>query len=280
MPNANSEVKEVIKQPLESYETVCPHCNNVIHEKGISYDFMESEPITEYVIHTACGGRVKIPVDESQQAMIDTLAKASVSEEVAPEAAPISESLPKSVKERVHRTTRPPKVTPTERNLKPTPKKKGDNDPRRTSRGRKNFKGSKKRKQDEWKRKHPEKFTEALAFYEKYAGQDVSNIMEGLKTIQAPLTLLEFADAVAKKLLDEATTAWSNTLLDVGRTYYSGVGLRIGPVMAKLGDDKSIVEAKDVVESIAGKMRQFFGSAQIFKEEFENNQCILFEVGI
>jgi len=56
-----NEVKRVIKRPVETYESVCPHCNEVIREKS-TY----SESFDAPMRHGPCGGAIEFaPVDPS-----------------------------------------------------------------------------------------------------------------------------------------------------------------------------------------------------------------------
>lgn len=53
------EVKRVIKRPRTEYDSVCPHCNETIHEKGTYAESLDA-PLR----HSTCGGAIEFePVD-------------------------------------------------------------------------------------------------------------------------------------------------------------------------------------------------------------------------
>ncbi len=106
----------------------------------------------------------------------------------------IQESLAKSAIERVHRRTRQPRSGPKGISMigRVVPKKTGDSNPNK-NRGSRNFRGSEKEKQDEWKRKHPEKFSEAIDFIINNNGKEISlesvNDKKALKDVIAKLLI-------------------------------------------------------------------------------------------
>lgn len=110
----------------------------------------------------------------------------------------ITEATPKSAEERVHRRTRlkkPDKV----RDPRPVAKKEGDNDPRSSSRGRRNLTGHRKEKQDRWKRDHPEKFTEAIEFINTYRDKPSEINEEVINRLQYPGRLIKLLHESARR---------------------------------------------------------------------------------
>lgn len=103
---------------------------------------------------------------------------------------PINEATPKSTEERVHRHKRV-ETAQLGRVADPVVKKKGDNDPRSTPQGRANFKGWRKRKQDEWKKKHPEKFTEAIDLFAVIDEMPINEIVAAVQSLEYPGRLLQ-----------------------------------------------------------------------------------------
>lgn len=88
------------------------------------------------------------------------------------------EATQKSTRERVSRHVRKSVPEPGGHSMvgRVVPKKTGNNDPRQ-HRGKRNFKGSEKRKQDQEKARNPHKYTEAVEFINKNKGQSIDESM-------------------------------------------------------------------------------------------------------
>ena len=99
----------------------------------------------------------------------------------------IFEGTPKSAIERVMRHARVAGRT-LERRIGPVVRRSGDNDPRRTPKGRNNFRGEKKRRLDQEKRDHPEKYREAVEFINKNYGMPISEI--SIENVDAAMVLI------------------------------------------------------------------------------------------
>lgn len=126
----------------------------------------------------------------------------------------VSESTPKSAVERIHRKTRVNKPVQ-HRDVAPVPKKKGNNDPRNTSTGRRNLSGWRNRQQTKWKRNHPEKFTEAIEFINRSRDMSTEDIIAEIKSLKHPSRLAILLDGYNKRYDNEEYKYLSDLLSNV-----------------------------------------------------------------
>ena len=122
------------------------------------------------------------------------------------------EATAKSARERIHRRSRVAKVGPKGHSMlgRVVPKKKGDCDPRQ-HRGKRNFRGSEKRSQDAEKRRHPEKYTEAIGFIRQYVGKPIADLSVAINEVRDVGALRKL---VSGALLDGKID--NNWLLELG----------------------------------------------------------------
>lgn len=262
---------------IEDKIFICPHCKEEIHEKGIYWDLKSN---IEY--HRACGGAIITP---SHQAMtpeaISNFRSAfgipeSVEVEVEQEQI-ISESLPKSVEERIYRRTRIPTKTG---EIRPEPvlKKEGDNDPTKTSRGRGNYRGHKKRKMDADKKAHPERFREHIEFILDMSGCPVDVVMESAKQISDPTVTLEILDGLLKQDIESKDKI--KVLHDTLACYVEGHGYECGPFYCRLNDEDGEKIVLERAMEVARRVKRYLPAVWIERAPDERtNLCCLTVIG-
>lgn len=145
----------------------------------------------------------------------------------------ITEAQTQGTKERVDRRTRPPKVTPPEKDMDQTPHKDADNDPTKTSRGR-----AAVRRQGERNKKRANKFAEKRRF-----SSESLNKMVQVDDSEAAKIAGMMDDPILS--LNEATDAGEHKLAEIISHVWEGMPLERYAGIAKQNDLKSELAAFD-----------------------------------
>lgn len=188
---------------------------------------------------------------------------------------PINEALPKSVGERISRRTR--KVS-SHGGIKPEPviKRDADNDPRQTSRGRANLKGSRKRNADEKKRRHPEKFTEHIEFIKAMVEQPADIIIEHAKKLGDPIVTLDILNGLLQRNIRDKDKI--RAVYDTLTCYVEGRGYEYGPYVSKLDDEISEGAAVGLAKDIAIKVKRYLPEVWIERRPNDRTKICTYTV--
>lgn len=270
----------IIKErPNPVKDWICPHCHETIHEEGTYYN---SDTKNEY--HRKCGGEYIRPAPSvEQQIAIQAmqqmfgLREGLLREDVSSEYpvivrtdkpavmvcnAALTEAMAKSVEERIHRRTR--KVHEAEgKHPEPVIKKTANNDPRKTSRGRRNFRGTRKASQDAKKRRNPEPYTESADFIRMTYNRSADIILEHAARLSDPLVTLE---CLSRLKSDKINNSWVEGTKRAIITLLEGRGFRKGPYLGVVGLPQSMAATKMTLTEDFNRVKQYFPDAWIEKK--------------
>ena len=283
--------KEIIRPEQEE---ICPHCHQKIQEKESYLNFD-----TKQHFHRNCGGEYIPPaVSAGAQALLDAfskqlgLAEGLLREEKQEDKtiyvrtekpnllfceSLITEAMAKGVEERIHRRTRRSKGLVKKKVGPAVPRKTANNDPTKTSRGRTNFRGTKKKSQDDAKKLHPELFKESAEFIRNTYGQLIDVVLEHAAKLHDPIDAL---DLLAKLKSDpgKLDKAWLNNTSNAIVTMLEGREYRTRPFLALLASEPSQEGAKALVAEEITKIKKFFPDAWVERTINESGGTITFRV--
>lgn len=256
MSPATSDAPPVIVtvKIIEDRQWICPHCKQPISEKGTFYDLR-----TGQYQHRECGGVFTPPPatpEDSQLLKFFGLKEGIDTLEV------ISESVPKSLREKINRHVR---VGEHSGAPKPEPvvRKEGDNNPKRTVQGRRNYRGHRKARQDANARKHPEKFREHVEFIRNNIGKPADVILEQARNISDPTVTLEILDKLGAQQFSKQSDA--TQLRDLLKVYLEAKQYECGPYLARLGDATGEEKARHLAEEKASRIRKYYPDVRVDK---------------
>lgn len=266
------QVKERVEQDI-----LCPHCNHGLDEQSIYFNIDDGKHY-----HKSCRGEFLPPqLNPEDQAMLDQFKASWGIKEglyICDNSQPIpklvrtnkpsvlvckgliTEALAKSVEERIHRRTRKPNHNVHEKRPEPVIKKAADNDPNQTARGHMSLRGSRKASQDAKKKRHPERFTEAVEFIRNSYNKSVDIIIEQASKLTNPLSTLDLLSALPT---DKLNKEWIQKARDTIATVMEGRDFEAGKYLAKLGNSISEGQARSKAIKTLTEIKQHFPNAWI-----------------
>ena len=259
----------------EDKSMTCPYCRAVIANSSII-----SNP--DKTVHSDCGKEFVIP-QEALPAILSSMVNSvvSVMEGQNEKAETISEAVIKSIKDRIQRITRKKKVTPEQTNNDIKIGRKGDTNSKRTSRGRANFRGIRKKRMDrkrlqkldkyyEWGKKG---FPESTMYIMGCYKGDRQTIIECFNLCDNIHSICEHLDQLEGKNIDQD---WLKTAKQVASNLAESRINTTMATMARLGDWESESAAITEATSLVNKYRKYYPNLWIEHQEHPKSNASIY----
>lgn len=267
-------VNKIQQDPID--QLVCPHCQQEVGEKSLYFNIDDNRHF-----HRACRGELTMPASPERDAELALFKKTwgigeGLYREVYDSEYPllvrtdkpavlvncgvITEALAKSVEERIHRRTRIDKLGPKDSEGGVVIKKSADNDPCQTSKGRSNFRGTRKAGQDAKKRRVSKRFEESANFIHKTYNKSADIIIEQAGKLQDPLCVLE---VLTKLTSDKIDNGWIEDAKRMIVTVLEGRDFRRGPYTGMINHAGSMTHAKSALNENLERVKKFFPQAWV-----------------
>lgn len=264
-----NEPKQIVIKDRIIKDWWCPHCNNEIGEKSLHPLINEDGSPDPTIEKHTCGGYLtrppRSPGEEAEWQAFRT--NLGLTEAIQPfyhksgdHLILVNESLPKSVRERLHRRTRKVKGI-SSRHIAPVIKRDADNDPRQTSRGRANFRGSRKARQDAGKRM--DQFDEAIDFININVNKTMDVVVEAASKLDDPVAAVTLIDKLLAGSDHHVSKEWLASTRSSIMSILEGRPIKFGPILAKLDDPISESKAREMCEDMVRKMGTFMPNVRV-----------------